>query len=90
MGEVPYQALPLLRFFAYKIHAREKVRKGEGEPGDEANPATLARNSEPRPLPVWAGRASASIAFENHRFMPHFGGSPFETGGLPELLTLDL
>ena len=37
MGEVPYQALPLLRFFAYKIRAREKVRKGEGEPGDEAN-----------------------------------------------------
>ena len=36
MGEVPYQALPLLRFFAYKIRAREKVRKGEGEPGDEA------------------------------------------------------
>ena len=36
MGEVPYQALPLLRFFAYKIRALEKVRKGEGEPGDEA------------------------------------------------------
>ena len=36
MGEVSYQALPLLRFFAYKIRAREKVRKGEGEPGDEA------------------------------------------------------
>ena len=35
MGEVPYQALPLLRFFD-KIRAREKVRKGEGEPGDEA------------------------------------------------------
>ena len=37
MGEVPYQVLPrphpLLRFFAYKIRAREKVRKGEGEPG---------------------------------------------------------
>ena len=33
VGEVPYQALPLLRFFAYKIRAREKVRKGEGEPG---------------------------------------------------------
>ena len=28
VGEVPYQAL---RFFAYKIRAREKVRKGEGE-----------------------------------------------------------
>ena len=30
-----------LRFFAYKIRAREKVRKGEGEPGpwarDEAS-----------------------------------------------------
>ena len=36
MGTVPYQALPLLRFFACKFHAREKVRKGEGEPGDEA------------------------------------------------------
>ena len=28
-------ALPLLRFFAYKIRAHEKVRKGEGEPGGE-------------------------------------------------------
>ena len=37
VGGVPYQALPLLRFFAYKIRAREKVRKGEGEPGDEAS-----------------------------------------------------
>ena len=37
VGEVPYQALPLLRFFAYKIRAREKVRKREGEPGDEAS-----------------------------------------------------
>ena len=36
VGEVPYQALPLLRFFAYKIRTREKVRKREGEPGDEA------------------------------------------------------
>ena len=36
VGRVPYQALPLLRFFAYKIHVREKVRKREGEPGDEA------------------------------------------------------
>ena len=33
MGGVQYQALPLLRFFTYKICAREKVRKGEGEPG---------------------------------------------------------
>ena len=32
VGGVPHQALPLLRFFAYKIRAREKVRKGEGEP----------------------------------------------------------
>ena len=37
VGGVPYQALPLLRFFAYKIRAREKMRKGEGEPGDEAS-----------------------------------------------------
>ena len=38
VGRVPYQALPipLLRYFAYKFRAREKVRKGEGEPGDEA------------------------------------------------------
>ena len=36
VGRVPYQALPLLRIFTYKIRAREKVRKGEGEPGDEA------------------------------------------------------
>ena len=37
VGGIPYQALPLLRFFAYKIHTREKVqRKGEGEPEDEA------------------------------------------------------
>ena len=36
VGGVPCKALPLLRFFAYKIRAREKVRKGEGEPGDEA------------------------------------------------------
>ena len=35
VGEVHYQALPLLRFFAYKVRAREKVRKGEGE-GDVA------------------------------------------------------
>ena len=33
VGEVLYQALPFLRFFAYKIRTREKVRKGEGEPG---------------------------------------------------------
>ena len=37
MGGVPYQALTLLRFFAYNIRACEKVRKGEGEPGNEAN-----------------------------------------------------
>ena len=36
VGGVPYQAL-LLRFLAYKIHARKKkVRKGEGGPRDEA------------------------------------------------------
>ena len=37
VGEVPYQALPHLRFFAYKIRVHEKVKKGEGEPGDEAS-----------------------------------------------------
>jgi hypothetical protein len=39
VGAVPYQALPLLRFFAYNICARKekKVRKGEGEPGNEAS-----------------------------------------------------
>ena len=47
-------------FSRIKFARAKKVRKGEGEPGDEAS------------------------------FMPHFGGSPFETGGLPELLTLDL
>ena len=26
----------------------------------------------PRPIAVWAGRARASIAFENRRFMPLF------------------
>ena len=41
VGEVPYHALPLLRFFAYKIRAREKMRKGEGGPGDEAKYNTL-------------------------------------------------
>jgi len=41
-----------------------------------------ARNSVPRPLQVWVGRARESIVFENHHFMPHFGGSPFDTGGL--------
>jgi hypothetical protein len=46
------------------------------------HPATLAANAEPRPLPVWAGRASASITFENRRFMPRSGGSLLGTGGL--------
>ena len=41
MGKVLYQALPLLRFFVYKIRACEKVRKGDGEPGDEASSALL-------------------------------------------------
>ena len=36
VAEVPYQALHLLQFFTYKIRAHKKVRKGEGEPGDEA------------------------------------------------------
>ena len=44
--------------------------------------STLAANSEPRPLPVWAGRALASIAFEKRRFMALFGGSPLGTGGV--------
>ena len=34
--------------------------------------------------------ARASIAFENRRFMPHFGGSPLGTGGLLRLLRMDL
>ena len=42
VGGVPYQALPLLRFFTYKIHMCEKVRKGEGELGDEAKSTTSA------------------------------------------------
>ena len=37
VGAVPYQALPLLRFFTCNIHVWKKVRKGEGEPGNEAN-----------------------------------------------------
>ena len=36
VGGIPYQALPLLRLFTYKIRAHEKMRKGEGEPGDKA------------------------------------------------------
>ena len=36
VGAVPYQTLPLLRFFAYNIRARKKSEKGEGEPGNEA------------------------------------------------------
>ena len=42
------------------------------------------------PFPVWARRAHVSIAFENHWFMPCFGGSLLGTGGLLRLLTLDL
>ena len=34
------------------------------------------------PHPVWAGEVSASIVFENCRFMPQFGGSLLGTGGL--------
>ena len=37
VGGVPYQSLPLLLFFAHKMRVHEKVRNGEGEPGDEAN-----------------------------------------------------
>ena len=43
VGAVPYQALPLLRFFACNIRARKKVRKGEGEPGNEASTAVRSR-----------------------------------------------
>ena len=48
------------------------------------HPATLAANREPRPHPAWAGRAAASISFENRHFMPHFGSSPLGTGRLAE------
>ena len=45
VGAVPCQALPLLRFFVCTIRARKKVRKGEGEPGNEAKaPVCRARN----------------------------------------------
>ena len=40
MGGLPYQALLLLQFFMYNIRAREKIRKGEGEPGNEATHTT--------------------------------------------------
>ena len=33
VGAVPYQALPLLRFFACKYSRAKKVRKGEGSLG---------------------------------------------------------
>ena len=36
VGGVPYQVLPLLQFFTYKIYTCEKMRKGVGEPGDKA------------------------------------------------------
>ena len=35
-------------------------------------------------------RYSTSIAFKNHRFIPHFSGSPLRTGGSLLLLTWDL
>ena len=54
------------------------------------HPATLAWSSVPYLLLVWAGQAHKSITFENRRFMPHFGGSPFSRGGLLSLVTLDL
>ena len=37
VGAVPYQALPLLRFFTCNIRLRKNARKGEGEPGNEAS-----------------------------------------------------
>ena len=36
-------SIPLLQFFAYKIRTHEKVRKGEGEPGDEASMSMYCR-----------------------------------------------
>jgi hypothetical protein len=51
---------------------------------------TLAANSESRPLPVWAGQARKSIAFEKRYFMALFGGSSLGTGGLLRLLPLNL
>ena len=33
VARVPYQALPLLQIFVYKIRVHKKVRKGEGGPG---------------------------------------------------------
>jgi hypothetical protein len=51
----------------------------ELESWHEYSSTILTRNSEPLPLPVWAGRASV---FENRRFMPLFGGSPLVIGGL--------
>ena len=44
--------------------------------------ATFVRNSEPRTFPVWVGHAGALIVFEDHCFMPHFGGSPHQIRSL--------
>ena len=53
-------------------------------------PVTLATNCKPRPFPVWAVRARAAIVFEKCCFMPCSGGSLLGTGGLLQLLMLDL
>ena len=59
---VPYQALLLLRFFAYNICTHEKVRKGEGEPGNEAKILFSSRQQINRkvimglaPMACWHG-----------------------------------
>ena len=50
----------------------------------------LATNSEPRPLPIWAGQASASFMFGKCHFMPLYGSSPLRIGGSLRFLTLNL
>ena len=37
VGVIPYQALHLLQFFLCVIFSWTKFKKGEGEPGNEAN-----------------------------------------------------
>jgi len=36
----------------------------------------------PRPHPIWVEQVHESIVFKNRCFMPHFGSSPFDAGGL--------
>jgi len=40
------------------------------------------RNFVPHSLPVWVEQACRLIMFKNCRFMPYFGGSPFDIVGL--------